>query len=223
MDGEDPAEFNDLLEAFNDEYTPVEVSEEAAVFDLAALHWKKRRLEAGLQQALNMRRASRVANASGGGWDKAAGVARDLAKLQLQAKQHACEKIFKTMTEVVSKPDPAIDNIAAAEIKRQAEWIKGLNLEEFSLAVLRIAEKEMHDQIDQAYNADIIERGLKIGAEFDRQIDKAVKRLVMIKEFKRLYVPKSVDSKPAQIEVLPTKPVGGETGIEVDAGAPVIT
>ena len=71
----------------------------------------------------------------------------------------------------------------------------------------------MHDQIDQAYNADIIERGLKIGAEFDRQIDKAVKRLVMIKEFKRLYVPKTVGSKPVQIEAPPAKPIGGKTGI----------
>lgn len=33
-------EFDDLHEALRDEYCPDGVSEEAAVFDLASLHWK---------------------------------------------------------------------------------------------------------------------------------------------------------------------------------------
>ena len=40
---ENRQEFDALLQAFRDEYCPDGVSEEAAVFDLASLHWKKRR------------------------------------------------------------------------------------------------------------------------------------------------------------------------------------
>ena len=38
---ENRQEFDALLQAFRDEYCPDGVSEEAAVFDLASLHWKK--------------------------------------------------------------------------------------------------------------------------------------------------------------------------------------
>ena len=61
LDGENPQEFSDILERFRNEYPPQGISEEAVVFELASLHWKRRRLEAGLQQALNMQRASSVA------------------------------------------------------------------------------------------------------------------------------------------------------------------
>ena len=49
---ENQQEFDDLLRRYWDEYCPDGVSEEAAVSELTSLHWKKRRLEAGLQQAL---------------------------------------------------------------------------------------------------------------------------------------------------------------------------
>src|ERR1700682_6775990 len=53
---ENQQEFDDLLRAFQDEYCPDGVSEEGAVFDLASLPCKKRRLQAGLQQALSQQR-----------------------------------------------------------------------------------------------------------------------------------------------------------------------
>ena len=56
LDCENKQEFADLLQAFHDEYCPQQASEEAAVFELVSLHWKKRRLEARLQQGLNKRR-----------------------------------------------------------------------------------------------------------------------------------------------------------------------
>ncbi len=37
---EDPAEFSKLHQALREEYWPDGASEEAAVFDLANLHWK---------------------------------------------------------------------------------------------------------------------------------------------------------------------------------------
>ena len=214
-----------MLERFRNEYPPEGISEEEAVFELASLHWKKRRLEAGLQQALNMRRASGVADASGGGWDSIADEARNLGKSQTKALEIACERIFKTLTQVVSKPDQAIDDSEAAEIEKLTGLTKELNTvsKELVVPILQIVEKQKHDQIARAYNPDIMERGLKIQAEIDRRIEKVLKRLVMIREYKTFYVPKSVDSKPVQIEALPAKPIVVKTDTGSDAGPTVIT
>lgn len=223
LDGEKPEEFNDLLDGLRNEYGPLNVSEDEAVFDLASLYWKRRRLEANLRQALNMRRASSVAEASGGGWDRIAAKARALAMSQLSDAKIACEKISKTMTQVVSKPDRAIHDSEAAEIEKQVGWTKELNIisKELVMPILYIAEKQKHDQIERAYNPDIMERELKIQSEIDRRIDKALKRLIMIKEYKKFNMAKTLSSKPVQIEAPPAKSIGEET--EVDAKPSVIT
>ena len=61
---ENQQEFDDLLQGFQDEYCPDGVSEESVVFDLASLHWKKRRLEAGIKQALQQLNFGLCANTS---------------------------------------------------------------------------------------------------------------------------------------------------------------
>jgi hypothetical protein len=225
LENEKPEEFSDLLKAFCNEYNPQGASEDAAVFDLASLHWKKRRLEAGLQQALNLRRASRMADASGGGWDSIADGARSAAKSQLTAAEILCDRIFKTMERLVSKPDKTIDDSEAAIIGKITVLTQELNIvsKELIIPILQAAEKQKHDRIERAYNPDIMERELKIQAELDRRIDKALKRLMIIKEYKKFHMVKSLDSKPLQIEALPAKPIGEKTDAEVDAGPLVIT
>lgn len=225
LDGEKPEEFNDLLDALRNEYSPLGVSEDETVFDLAGLYWKRRRLEANLQQALNMRRASSVADTSSGGWDSIAADARTMAKSQLTAAHIACERISKTVQRVVSQPDKPLDDSEAAEFDKLTTLTKELNIvsEELVIPILRIVEKQKDDQIQRAYNPDIMEGQLKIQTELDRRIEKTLRRLVMIKDYKKFYVPKSVDLKPVQVEALPAKPIGAKTEAEVDAGPLVIT
>ena len=196
LDGENPQEFSDILEHFRNEYPPEGISEEAMVFELASLLWKRRRLEAGLQQALNMQRASSVADASGG-WDSLAADAVTMAKSQLTAAQIACERISKTVQRVVSQPDKALDDSEAAEFDKLTTWTKQLTIisETLVIPILHIAEKQKDDQIKRAYNPDIMERELKIQAEIDRRIDKVLKRLMMIKEYKKFHMAKSLDFK----------------------------
>jgi hypothetical protein len=217
LDGEKPEEFEDLLDALRDEYSPLGVSEDEAVFDLAGLFWKRRRLEANLQQALNMRRGSTVADAAGGGWVRIADEARAMATSQLEAAQIPCEKILKAMAQVVSKTDEAIDDKEAAEIAKLTVLTQQLNVisKELVIPIIHIAEKEKHDQIERAYNPDIMERELKIQAELDRRIDKALKRLIMIKEYKKFHTAKTLD--PIRIGAPTPKSIGEETDIEVDA------
>ena len=77
LQSERQEEFDALLQAFRNEYCPDGVSEEAAVFDLASLHWKKRRFDAGLQQALQKQRNSNtVTDTTSDDWDLECGSRR---------------------------------------------------------------------------------------------------------------------------------------------------
>jgi len=225
LEGEKPEEFRDLLEAYRNEYSPEGVSEEEAVFDLASLCWKKRRLETGLQQALNKQRAlSSTADASGDGWDSVADVTRAMAKSQIKAAEVACDLILKQLGERFVRPDEANDS-GGIEFEKLTALAKEVNdfSKELIVPILHVVEKQKLDQIERAYNPDIMEQALKIHAEFDRRIEKALKRLVMIKDYKKFYVPKSVAAKPVQIEALPVKPIGEKIDTGSDAGPLVIT
>jgi hypothetical protein len=52
MPWENSNEFDDMLTSYLDEFCSEGESEKAVVFELASLQWKKRRLEAGLKEAL---------------------------------------------------------------------------------------------------------------------------------------------------------------------------
>jgi hypothetical protein len=162
---ENQQEFDDLLRAFQDEYCPDGVSEEGAVFDLASLHWKKRRLEAGLQQALQRQRDfdTRV-----DGWDLGAA-----AKSQSKAVQHVCAIILKHLEQVYepdeakAKPDEAkADSQAvssqAVDFDKLAVLAKELNIvgTGFVVPLFQAAERLKLDQIDRAYHPHIMEKQL---------------------------------------------------------------
>ena len=102
LPSENEQEFEDLLQAYRNEYGPDGVSEEAAIFDLASLHWKKRRFEAGSRQALQMQRDySSVADTTNDGWNLLADAARAAAKSQSEAAQVVCQQIWKYTESVV--------------------------------------------------------------------------------------------------------------------------
>ena len=93
------------------------------------------------------------------------------------------------MQRVVSQPDKPLDDSEAAEFEKLTTLTKQLTIisETLVIPVLHIAEKQKDDQIERAYNPDIMERELKIQAEIDRRIDKVLKRLMMIKEYKKFH------------------------------------
>ena len=77
---------------------------------------------------------------------------------------------------------------------------KELNLVSKDLIVplLQAAEKQKLDQIERAYHPGITERELKIQAEFGRQIQNTIKRLVLLKECKKYYCAKPVNANRIQ-------------------------
>src|SRR5436190_22783333 len=89
---ENPQEFDELERAFFDEYCPEGISEKLAVSELASLHWKKRRFEAGLQQALQKQRDfdAKIDN-----WDVGA-----VAKSQSKAMQVGLGLVLKQLEQL---------------------------------------------------------------------------------------------------------------------------
>jgi hypothetical protein len=199
--GENQQQFDELLQGYRDEYCPDGVSEEAAVFDLASLHWKKHRLEARLQQALQQLDLGPAADTS----DPIGDIIRAAAKSQLAPVQHACESLRK-QAEQVCKADQAKAASLLVEFEKLTASLKEFNLGFGDLASsLRRAEEQRFDHIARIYLPDILEKSLKIQAEINRQIDKVLKRLVMAKEFKRLYGAKSVNANQIEATKLPAK------------------
>ena len=200
---ENQQQFDDLLKALEDEYCPKGITEKLAVFDLASLHWKKRRLETGLRQALQMQGDPNTVAEASSDWDSVADKARATGKSQLKAAKHVCDMLFEHMQRNV-RPDEA-KATDAVEFEKLTTLVNELNIitEGLVTPILKTVEKQKLDQTERAYPQGIMERELKLQADIDRRIEKALKRLVMIKEYKEFYLPKAIDAKPAQIEVLP--------------------
>ena len=193
---ENQQDFKALLQAYRDEYCPDGASEEDAVFELASLHWKKRRFGAGLREALQKQRDYRaVADTTSDAWDVVADLTRTAAKSQAEAAQRVCQQIWK-YTERVVKGEADAES-QPVEFDRLNVLAKELNLVSKDLIVplLHAAEKQRLDQIERAYQPDITEKQLKMQAEFGRQIEKTIKRLVLLKECKKYYCSQPVNAK----------------------------
>lgn len=97
--------------------------------------------------------------------------------------------IVKHLERVFNDHDVIADNVAG-EFEKLTVLAKELNIvsKELVVPMLQAAEKWKLDEIERAYAPDIMERELKIQAEIDRRIDKVLKHLVMIKEYKKYYV-----------------------------------
>jgi hypothetical protein len=219
---ENQHDFDDLLQAYRDEYCPDGVSEEEAVFDLASLHWKKRRLNIGSQLAFHKQReAGAMATASSQGWkgvadylargdgDRMADAAYVGAKSQSEAVKQVCDMIRKRI-ERICKTDEAAEKKedSVAELEKLVTLAKELNLVGQSLVpLLRAIEEHNFDQraAAHAYRPDIMEKELKLHAEIDRRIEKVMRRLVQAKEYKKLYGAKSIDIKQNGVTSLPAK------------------
>ena len=212
LTGEDKQQFDDLTRAFLDEYCPDGVSEEAAVIELASLHWKRRRFEAGVQQALQKQQDLGTGADTN---DLLLDIAREATKSQHEVVRRASERMVKQAEQICKPNDPSADS-------QRVEFEKlNVLLGEYGVAFrdlvssFRRVEEQKLEQIEQAYRPHILEKELKIQAEIDRRIEKVLKRLVIIKELKRQYPAKSVSAKQIEATKLsPTllpNPVGTET------------
>jgi hypothetical protein len=198
-----------MYQALRDEYRPDGTSEEAAVFNLASLHWKRRRLERMSKLASVKREADALADASSDGWKGFADDIRAMAKSQSKAVQIACDELFKRMEDVYKSDQARAGSGELAQIDKLSACIKELNVinKELIVPTLQIIEKHNLDQTgpEREYRPDIMDKELKIHAEIDRRIEKSMQQLVRAKEYKNFYPPKSIEVKKIELTSLPTK------------------
>ncbi len=222
---EDPKEFSKLHEALRDEYWPDGFSEEAAIFDMAIWHWKKRRLNLGSQLAFHRQQeASAITAASNNGWQ---GVADYIASIQgdgtadsvraaVKSQAEAAKFVYDRINEQVArigKPDDATAGSKekqsdAAVLARLEALHKQVIERRNDLVPLLSATEEFNlnqNVAAQAYRPDIMEKELKLHAEIDRRIEKAMIRLARAREHKKFYGAKSVDVKQNAVTSLPAK------------------
>jgi hypothetical protein len=231
---ENEQDFKDLLEDVRAEFCPNGASEEDAVFDIASLIWKKRRLNIGSQLAFHRHPdAGALVEAGRSGWS---GVA-DYLKTSVGDGDRMCDAI-RTMTrshavtfsKTCAVMDQRLQQMSAgksagqegqssdraskqsdsAELQSLITLAKELNLTTDMIRdQLQLIETYDLDQrvCERAYRPETMERELKLRAELDKRIEKAINRLVTIKEYKKFYGAKVVEAQAAEVVVsLPAKP-----------------
>jgi hypothetical protein len=75
--------------------------------------------------------------------------------------------------------------------------------------MLQLIETHDLDQkvCERAYRPEVMERELKIRADLDKRIEKAIARLVTIKEYKKFYGANVIEAQAAELVVsLPSQP-----------------
>ena len=126
-------------------------------------------------------------------------------KSQSEAVQSVCKIVQTHLEQIYGRVEAKADTQTvnqAVDFDKLTVLAKELNLvgSGFIVPSLQAAEKLKLDQIERACLLHIMEKELKIQAEIDRRIEKVLKRLVAVKEYKRFYVAKSVNAN--QIEAI---------------------
>ena len=175
---ENEQQFNELHQALREEYYPDGVSEEAAVFELASLYWKRRRLTIGTQLAFRGQPdANALAEAAeGDGWEgvgrylkKGAGdgervcdATRALAKSHTAVLTSIMDQVKQSIGDESKQKDPAVLEKLAVLVKE----IKAVG-QDIIVPMLQFTETYDVDQkiAERAYRPDIMEKELKILAK----------------------------------------------------------
>ena len=166
--------FNDLHQALREEYYPDGVSEEAAVFELASLHWKRRRLTIGIQLAFHGQAdADALAKAGDDGWegvarylkktsadgDRVCDVARALANSHTKVVTKVLDEINQCIGDESKQKDPAVLDNLILLVKKIDDLGKDV-----VVPLLRVTKTYDVDQkiAERAYRPDLMEKELKI-------------------------------------------------------------
>ena len=140
---EDEQQFNDLLQALREEYYPDGVSEEAAVFELASLYWKRRRLSIGTQLAFHEQPdTDALAEAGNDGWK---GVARYLKKTSGDGERF-CDSVREAATAHTAALTTVLREIGQS-VKDESKQKDPAVLEKLTSLVQRNAQHRQSGQL----------------------------------------------------------------------------
>ena len=189
-------------------------------WQLASLHWIKRRLNIGSQlEYRHHREASALAEAGKDGWS---GINQHISsKMAEKNPQRDLPRRMalsylddvKQLMELVRRQTSLATSEAADDSPKQAKraTIQDLieltktvgNMGERLLAVAPLMDEifrdEERDIFERAYRPDVIAKNLKIGAEVNKALEKAMTRFFQLKAYQNL---RAVKPKMKQIDAI---------------------
>jgi hypothetical protein len=209
---EQEQDFLELHQGARVELRPVGALQDETVFEIAALHWKKRRLHIGTQLAYRAHPdAAAMATAGKEGWE---GVGRylhetsgnpdrfsDHARATANAQASAIQSVSQAIDQAMSQMSQGKGSADCAErIEQLIRLSKELTaLKDTVSTMLRYSEDYDLQQgpFQRAYRPDVMEKYSKLESHIDKQIDKAFARLVRLKEYAKMYPEARVVNSPA--------------------------
>lgn len=216
---ESPADFENLLASFRDEWKPNGCSEEQAVLQLTHCTWIGWR--AAKMAHLCFHRApfgmDLLKSEKKMSWHDILQHEQELPKATASTLSQIDELLrsFSTMLDIVrSRPyqtDTSNGKKMQSELSRLGHELSG-TIETFKemvptirkLASLTVIQWTM---FDKAYQPEVIEQQVKVMAAIDARIDKVLRRLTALKEYKRIAASQATPSQlTASPSVVPTAP-----------------
>jgi hypothetical protein len=212
-------DFNELLKGIRLDFKPNGTTEDDIVFEIAVLHWKKRRINRALQLAFLQ--SSVAAEIEKSGKRSVAGIRRFLKTQRIkegrEEGQFAAAVVslaegVSTLTDCAnSKKKPWTDKLGA-NLRSVINDIEGLRPHIEARAKAETAAKPQAEEkvSDSAYNLDTAGRGYEMEERLDALIEKKIKRLIIIREFHRQYGQDSgvklIEHRPSSAKDVSSKP-----------------
>jgi hypothetical protein len=191
-------DFQNLLEGIRLDFMPTGTTEDEIVFEIASLQWKKRRLYRS--QQLAVLESPIAADIDNSGKRSVPGIHRfrksqRLVKTQFPAAVVNLSEAMTLIAEsVANKKNPPLGKIGAnlRGVARDVEEI---------LSYIKSEEKPQPDEMHQldektradeeasnnAYGLDTIGQDNDMEERLDALIEKSIKRLIIVREFQRMY------------------------------------
>jgi hypothetical protein len=182
-------DFNALLNGIRLDFSPYGTTEDDIVFEIAVLHWKKRRVNRLLQ--LEFLQTSLAAELEKSGKRSASGIHRFFKAQHVKERHEKAEH-----STAVVKLSEAVTSLAGAVNSKKSSLGKlGANMRSVVSDVeelrptIEAGAKSIDEakKIDSAYSLDTIASACELEARIDALIEKKIQRLIIIREFKRQY------------------------------------
>lgn len=189
-------DFNELLKGIRLDFMPNGTTEDDIVFEIAVLHWKKRRVNQAQQLAfLHSSVASEIEKS---GRRSVSGIRRSLEALRLRdwhddgrfaAAVVGLSDVLTELASFVSSNKNSSMGKLGSNVRSALNDIEALQPHIEAGATALAAEKLQAEKkvSDNTYSLDTIAQGYEMEERLDALIEKKVKRLIIIREFQRQY------------------------------------
>jgi hypothetical protein len=182
--GEDPRQFQKLVDEIAEEWQPEGTSEHDAVLEIAKDIWLKRRF----QLFLMVEGAKNAGNPDHPSYDEGIGLQNFLTYAKISpedAFSHGSHYLSKRLLEALQKQCPKTN------FKSEAEWFAAVQKAITSVFPLfdAVYSEETYFAMKNSaatFSGDLFERAIAIDERLNAMIDRAIKRLVQIKAMKQV-------------------------------------